>query len=62
MDVGAKQYRLFMGFPDGHTDIQFKGKPASDAARMYALGNSWPLNCVEFVLGRIDLYVKGGLQ
>jgi DNA (cytosine-5)-methyltransferase 1 len=51
-----------MGFPDGYTGILFKGKTASDSARMYAIGNSWPLNCVEFVIGRIDLYVKGVLQ
>ena len=55
------EYERLMGFSDGYTDVVFRGKPAGDLSRMYALGNSWPLNCVEFVLGRIDLYVKGKL-
>ena len=56
------EYERLMGFPDGYTAVPFKGRPATDSARMYALGNSWPLNCVEFVFGRIDKYVKGQLQ
>ena len=56
------EYERLMGFPDNYTDIPFKTRPATDSARMYALGNSWPLNCVEFVLSRIDLYTKGQLQ
>jgi DNA (cytosine-5)-methyltransferase 1 len=45
-----------MGFPDGYTAIMYKGKPASDAARIKVLGNSiipaklrWIGKCLEFV-------------
>lgn len=40
-----------MGFPDGYTDIEFRGKPASDSARYRALGNSMCVNVMEW-LGR----------
>ena len=56
------EYERLMGFPDGYTAVPFNGKPAGDTTRMYALGNSWPLNCTEFVLGRIDSHTKGTLQ
>ncbi|MCL1922175.1 MAG: DNA cytosine methyltransferase [Kiritimatiellaeota bacterium] len=55
------EYERLMGFPDGYTDVPFRGRPASGHARRHALGNSWPLNCAQFVLGRIDRYVKGVL-
>lgn len=37
------------GFPDGWTDIEFKGKPASDAARYKALGNSMAVTCMLWI-------------
>lgn len=43
-----------MGFPDGHTDVQHKGKPASDGSRYKALGNSWATNCARWIGERID--------
>lgn len=42
-----------MGFPDGYTDIQFRGKPASDAARYKALGNSMCTNVMLWLGERI---------
>lgn len=37
------------GFPDGWTDIEFKGKPASDAARYKALGNSMAVPVMHWI-------------
>lgn len=37
------------GFPDGWTDVEFKGKPASDAARYKALGNSMAVPVMHWI-------------
>ena len=37
------------GFPDRWTDIEFKGKPASDAARYKALGNSMAVPVMHWI-------------
>lgn len=42
-----------MGFPDGYTAIQIKGKPAADGPRYRALGNSWAVNVARWVGERI---------
>lgn len=44
-----------MGFPDGYTAIQ----GASDSARYKALGNSWAVPVVHWIVKRIDNYTKG---
>lgn len=44
------------GFPDGWTDIEFKGKPASDAARYKALGNSMAVPVMLWIGKRIDMF------
>ena len=41
------------GLPDGYTDIEFKGKPASDARRYKAIGNGMAQPCADFVIRRI---------
>ncbi len=41
------------GFPDGWTDVQVKGKPASDAARYKALGNSMAVPVMRWIGKRI---------
>lgn len=41
------------GFPDGWTDIDFKGKQASDAARYKALGNSMAVPVMHWIGNRI---------
>jgi DNA (cytosine-5)-methyltransferase 1 len=41
------------GFPDGWTEITFMGKPAEDAHRYRALGNSMAVPCVRFFVDRI---------
>lgn len=42
------------GFPDGWTDIEFKGKPASDTARYKALGNSMAVPEMAWIGERIE--------
>ncbi len=37
------------GFPDGHTDIEWKGKPAPDGPRYAAIGNSMAVPCMAIV-------------
>lgn len=42
------------GFPDGHTAITVKGKPAADGPQYKAIGNSWAINCARWIGERID--------
>ena len=42
------------GFPDGHTAIMWRGKPAADGPRYKALGNSWAVNCARWIGRRIE--------
>lgn len=47
------------GFPDGWTDVEFRGKPASDTARYKALGNSMAVPVMRWIGERIDRIEKG---
>lgn len=47
------------GLPDGYTDIEFKGKPASDARRYKAIGNGMAQPCADFVLRQIVKFQRG---
>lgn len=49
------------GFPDGWTDVEFKGKPAPDTARYKALGNSMTVNVMQWIAKRILMVEKGEL-
>ena len=49
------------GFPDGWTDVEFKGKPAPDTARYKALGNSMTVNVMAWIAKRILMVEKGEL-
>lgn len=42
-----------MGFPDGYTNIPFRGKPASDSVRYKALGNSMAVPVLSWLGKRI---------
>ena len=45
-----------MGFPRGFTRIPYRGKPADkcpDGPRYKALGNSWAVNCADWIAERI---------
>lgn len=46
------------GFPDGYTDIEWRGKRAPDGPRYKALGNSWAVPVVHWIGRRIDLAIK----
>lgn len=48
------------GFPDGWTDIEFRGKPASDTARYKALGNSMAVPVMRWIGERIDRIEREG--
>ena len=41
------------GFPDGHTQVPYRGKPSSDGPRYKALGNSMAVCCMEWIGRRI---------
>ena len=52
------------GFPDDHTLIPWKGKPASecpDGPRYKAMGNSFAVPVVRWIGTRLDALVKGTL-
>ena len=43
------------GFPDGYTDIPYRGKPAADGPRYKALGNSMAVNVMRWIGRRIEM-------
>ena len=43
-------------FPDGHLDIDFNGKPASDSVKYKALGNSMCVNVIRWIGDRLKKY------
>lgn len=43
-----------MGFPDGYTDVPWRGKRATDGPRYKALGNSWAVPTVQWIGRRIE--------
>lgn len=52
----ARECERLMGFPDDFTRIPYRGKPADacpDGPRYKALGNSWAVNCAEWIGERI---------
>lgn len=46
------------GLPDGYTNIEFNGKPASDSRRYKAIGNGMAVPCSDFVLRKIKEEVE----
>ena len=46
------------GFPDGHTDVPYRGKPASDGPRYKAIGNSMAVPCMAWIGQRIKLHLE----
>ena len=48
------EYERLQGFPDGYTNIPWRGKPESpDGPRYKALGNSWAVPCARWIGERI---------
>lgn len=47
------------GFPDGYTNIPWRGKPESpDGNRYKALGNSWAVPCARYIAERIKAVMQ----
>jgi DNA (cytosine-5)-methyltransferase 1 len=49
------------GFPDGWTEVPWRGKPAPDGPRYKAMGNSMAVPVMRFIGQRFDALVKGTL-
>jgi DNA (cytosine-5)-methyltransferase 1 len=47
------------GFPDNHTLVPVRGKPAADGPRYKALGNSMAVTCMRWIGRRIDARLRG---
>jgi DNA (cytosine-5)-methyltransferase 1 len=47
------------GFPDDHTNIPWRGKPAPDGPRYKAMGNSFAVPVVRWIGQRLDRVTKG---
>ncbi|MGL5775627.1 MAG: DNA cytosine methyltransferase [Aeromonas veronii] len=45
------------GFPDGHTDVPYRGKPAADGPRYKAIGNSMAVPCMRWIGERIQQHL-----
>jgi DNA (cytosine-5)-methyltransferase 1 len=43
------------GFPDGWTDVEYRGNPAADGPRYKALGNSMAVNVMRWIGRRIEM-------
>ena len=42
------------GFPDGHTNVPYRNKPAADGPRYKAIGNSMAVPVMRWIGGRIQ--------
>ena len=49
-----RECERLQGFPDDHTAIEYRGKPAADSPRYKALGNSMAVNVMSWIGQRID--------
>ena len=50
-----RECERLQGFPDGYTEIPYRGKPAKDGPRYKALGNSMAINVMAWVGERIRM-------
>jgi len=46
------------GFPDDHTEITFRGKPAADGPQYRALGNSMAVPCIAWIMDRMRVSME----
>lgn len=49
------EYGRLQGFPDGHCDIIYKGRPAPDRVKYKAFGNSMAVTKIKWVMDRIRM-------
>jgi DNA (cytosine-5)-methyltransferase 1 len=50
-----KECERLQGFPDGYTDVTYRGKPAADGPRYKALGNSMAVPVMAWIGKRIQM-------
>ena len=50
-----KECERLQGFPDGYTDVTYRGKPAADGLRYRALGNSMAVPVMAWIGNRIQM-------
>ncbi|MFY0633661.1 MAG: DNA cytosine methyltransferase [Vannielia sp.] len=43
------------GFPDDHTEVEHRGKPAADGPQYKAYGNSMAVPCIRWILNRLRI-------
>lgn len=48
------EHERAFGFPDNHTLVPYRGKPAADSPRYKALGNSMAVPCMRWIGQRIQ--------
>ena len=48
-----RECERLQGFPDGWTDVVYRGKAAADGPRYRALGNAFAINCVRWIARRL---------
>ncbi|MGZ2484317.1 DNA (cytosine-5)-methyltransferase 1 [Rhizobium pisi] len=53
-----RECERLQGFPDGFTDVPYRGKQAADGPRYKALGNSMAVNAMRWIGQRIDIMEK----
>lgn len=56
-----RECERLQGFPDGWTDVPYRGKPAADGPRYKALGNSMAVNVMRWIGWRIKEVHEGRL-
>ncbi len=57
-----KECERLQGFPDGYTDVTYRGKPAADGPRYRALGNSMAVPVMAWIGRRIQMVEEAGLS
>jgi DNA (cytosine-5)-methyltransferase 1 len=53
-----KECERLQGFPDGYTDVTYRGKPAADGPRYRALGNSMAVPVMAWIGNRIQMVME----
>jgi DNA (cytosine-5)-methyltransferase 1 len=53
-----KECERLQGFPDGYTDVTYRGKPAADGPRYRALGNSMAVPVMAWIGKRIQMVME----
>jgi DNA (cytosine-5)-methyltransferase 1 len=53
-----RECERLQGFPDDHTAVQYRNKPACDGPRYKALGNSMAVPCIQFILENLQKIAK----